>query len=71
MLSTFGIGKEMFLIIYLFIHFQVALFSPSRSAHYLNVTLSNLVKVHVLLVFTISQPITRGLVLLIIIIINE
>jgi len=51
MLFTFGIGQDMFLIIYLFIHFQVALFSPSRSAHYLNITLSNLVKVHVLLLF--------------------
>lgn len=70
MLSTFGIGQEKFLLIYLFIHFQVALFSPSRSAHYLNITLNNLVKVHVLLVIAISQPITRRLVLLIIII-NE
>lgn len=34
-----------FLLIYLF---SGSVFSPSRSAHYLNVTLSNLVKVHVL-----------------------
>ena len=32
----------------LFIYLQVAMFFSSRSSHYLNVTLSNLVKVHVL-----------------------
>lgn len=36
-----------FLYIYLY-YCQVAVFSPSRSAHYLNITLSNVVKVHVL-----------------------
>jgi hypothetical protein len=36
------------------IYFQVALFSPLRFSHYLDITLSNLVKVHVL-VFTISK----------------
>lgn len=28
-------------------YYQVAVFSPSRSVHYLNVTLNNVVKVHV------------------------
>lgn len=42
---------------YYFYFFQVAVFAPSRSAYYLNITLNNVVKVFCLLIFILNTEV--------------